>query len=610
MLYTKIKASFILAKNRLYRTFLVKPDIDLETLGCVICTGFRATYEHAFMFRVRKLSFVPEEWLDDYFDHYRSMKDSTLEDLGPSFRLIYDTGDNWEFECKVYKRPVEYDSDETAVIIDGAGAGIWEDNVWGFTRYLDGEIPPDTSEDLEEIDWYMPWNLELEQIGDFDHFDPAEEQERLMENLHADVYNIKRYNSDDDLYDPMPAGSIWHSFHSNMKKGVNTPNEIKQQLEEFKHVCGVLKEQGALPEKFTDLIHTGADPVDLNFMVEHMPELIFHTLEKEQALSELIELRDMFIYGPNEYDELTDLIALSYIHLKEYKEAQNEVDTWREKYPDSYLMNARQINLYTMTKRLKDAEALLQKLDIMNMEIDPKNSCIFLAAREFYIAKKNRKKAAWAEEQINLLIERLEEQYDDDFDEDDYDDDDFDEDDYDDDDFDEDDYEEDVMNHTMMEMMRNLIISDAQERFDKYIREYRDKQSKEAEQEILAALARSFFMNREFRLSRNRNGNPKTVRSDGKTWIALYTDRDKAKKDGVQDPDIVSAADMMEYAKDHPHIAGYLIDPEPGYDGYSLPAQTILEKLHELMTHVSHQMAERFGFDPDDHMIDEEDIPF
>ena len=40
MLYTKIKASFILAKNRLYRTFLVKPDIDLETLGCVICTGF------------------------------------------------------------------------------------------------------------------------------------------------------------------------------------------------------------------------------------------------------------------------------------------------------------------------------------------------------------------------------------------------------------------------------------------------------------------------------------------------------------------------------------------------------------------------------------------
>ncbi|MDO4194489.1 MAG: hypothetical protein Q4D24_14450, partial [Erysipelotrichaceae bacterium] len=422
MQYTKIKASCTRAKDRLNRTFLVRPDIDLETLGCVICTGFHAEYEHAFLFHVHKTAYVPDSWLEDYLTDFLSMKGRTLSDLGPSFRFTYDTGDNWEFECKVYKRPVDYASDEIAVIIDGAGAGIWEDNAWSFERYLDGEIPPETYEDLEDIEWYMPWNLDLDQVGDFDMFDLEDEQERFIDLLPLDIDTYHEHNSVSSVpYGHTDEDSIWSRYHEYLDNNITDASEVRVMFDEFRRVCGVLKENGELPERFDDLEKTGAEFSDIYFLIYDMPFLLFTDDKEEDLAAYLKELKSMFIFEQQEYEELTDNITAAYIQLKEYKEAQKELDEWRKKYPDSFNMYARQIHLYGLLRKLKDAEALLNKLDVLHMEINEENFRLFLSAAGFYRLKGSNRKAEQLAEQIERYRELQAEDTDDEYEDDDFD---------------------------------------------------------------------------------------------------------------------------------------------------------------------------------------------
>ena len=61
---------------------------------------------------------------------------------------------------------------------DGKGAGIFEDDVYTLWTYFDGGLDPDMSEDDDEKEFYMPENLELEKLSDFEKpLDLAEETE-------------------------------------------------------------------------------------------------------------------------------------------------------------------------------------------------------------------------------------------------------------------------------------------------------------------------------------------------------------------------------------------------------------------------------------------------
>ena len=604
MQYTKIKASYIRAKDRLNRTFLVRPDIDLETLGCVICTGFHAEYEHAFLFHVHKTAYVPELWLDSFQTAFLSMRGRTLSDLGPSFRFTYDTGDSWDFECKVYKRPVMYESEEIAVIIDGAGTGIWEDNAWGFDRYLAGEIPPETSEDLEDIEWYMPWNLDLDQVSDTDVFDLEDEQDRFNDLLPLDIDTYHQHNPVNSVpYDRTEEDSIWHTFHEYLDNYVSSPEEIRVMFDEFRRVCGVLKENGELPERFDDLEQTGADFKDLYFLIYDMPSLLFMENKEEDIVSYLKELKSMFIFEREEYEELTDSLAVAYNQLKENKNAQKELDEWREKYPDSFNIYARQVHLYGQTRKLKDAEALLNKLDIMHMEINDENFRLFLSAASFYRLKGSNRKADQLEEQIERYREQLAEDTDDEYEEDDYDDD------------DEDDDEEEFADRHMSDMMRRIIISDADRSFRENMEKYRVGMTKETKRALLEAAARSFMMNRKYWISTKKSGEPKARRIDGRSYLVLYTDPETAEKDGVREPVLSSSAQMMMYFEDQRKHAGYMIDPQPGSDGFIIREKVLMDKLQDMMTVLTDQIIEEHKLElqhlgKDDPDIDEDDIPF
>lgn len=196
MNYKKIRMEYRYKKDRLNRTILVREDINLIELGCAMCTAVRAEFEHCFLFLKGRTHYSPDVFIEEGWDDVNEvpMKEYSLSDLGDKFSFWYDTGDDWLFDCKVYKREVKLDNTELAFLVDGTGQGIWEDNAWTLGRYLDGELDPDCAEENEEEGIYFPWNFKIEKLSDFDtKFNIAEEKELFDESLDS---NIEMYLDD------------------------------------------------------------------------------------------------------------------------------------------------------------------------------------------------------------------------------------------------------------------------------------------------------------------------------------------------------------------------------------------------------------------------------
>ena len=182
--YKKIRADFKYAtKGRFFRTFLVREDISLGELGEMMTDILGGTMEHYFMFRDKNRPYIPSSWFEycPWEDKdSRSIKESFLSDLADNFIFIYDTGDGWDFDCKIYSTIVvkEISDDEeipTGFVIDGKGMGIWEDHIRSLYAYLDGEIDKDYNGEDENRGIYKPWNFIIDKYSEFD--DPIDLEE-------------------------------------------------------------------------------------------------------------------------------------------------------------------------------------------------------------------------------------------------------------------------------------------------------------------------------------------------------------------------------------------------------------------------------------------------
>ncbi len=192
MNYKQIKLTFKYSKpKRFYRTLLAKQNVNLINLGCAIVTAFGGEFEHLFLFETKTRVYNPKCFMEDMvFENDVLMDNYTLSDLGDNFIFTYDTGDGWNFSATVTDSDVE-EKEEDFILIDGAGQGIWEDNIHTLKAYLDGKIDPNTYEPDENNGYYPPWNFENEKYGDFDNFNLEEEKQRFMENYPKDIISYK-----------------------------------------------------------------------------------------------------------------------------------------------------------------------------------------------------------------------------------------------------------------------------------------------------------------------------------------------------------------------------------------------------------------------------------
>lgn len=174
--YTQIKVSSKDDPKRFNRMIAIKGDPNLMDLGAIIGLSVNAWFEHCYLFRIpkQKKTFVFDSWLDDFIadDNEFSMTSSHFSDLGESFIYEYDTGEGYEFDCKVLKRKKEClpDDDEeypVAFVVKGVGQGIFENDHRALWAYLAGLIDPESGNDEEN--WiFLPMNMDFEKFGDFD----------------------------------------------------------------------------------------------------------------------------------------------------------------------------------------------------------------------------------------------------------------------------------------------------------------------------------------------------------------------------------------------------------------------------------------------------------
>ena len=189
MLYRKLEVNFAENEERFNRTLMVRDDLNLEELGVVLGTALGAEFEHMFMFKDRDNAYVHDAWsgMDA-----KMMSAAKLDDIDEDFLFIYDTGEDWTFRCHLGDKE-KIDSDEYAILLDGNGQGIWEDNKSTLVRYLDGELDPNTSKENEEEGVYFPWNLVIRKLSDFDtDYDLQVEAENLNDIIALNMEDYMR----------------------------------------------------------------------------------------------------------------------------------------------------------------------------------------------------------------------------------------------------------------------------------------------------------------------------------------------------------------------------------------------------------------------------------
>ncbi len=200
MEFKKVRLDFKYTnKGRFYRLLLVPSHTKLNDLGCIFVEAFHGTMEHCFLFKSHNTSYEPAYFLESfvsndsvYMNHY------TIEDLGEEFVFCYDTGDCWDFDCQVYKDSVFLDTEDTLVLLDGAGQGIWEDNIGTLYAYFEGKIPHDFKCEDEENFIYKPWNVYIDKYSDFDNqLNIDEENENLNDLVNI---TIKKYSMDERAF--------------------------------------------------------------------------------------------------------------------------------------------------------------------------------------------------------------------------------------------------------------------------------------------------------------------------------------------------------------------------------------------------------------------------
>lgn len=200
MEFKKVRLDFKYAeKGRFYRILLVPAKTKLNDLGCIFVEALHGAMAHSFCFETKDTNYDPASFLEDAFfnDDSVYMNFYSLEDLGTKFMFCYDSGDGWDFDCRVYKKSVFLDTADVAVILEGAGQGIWEDNIGTLYKYFSGKISPDYNGEDEKRGIYKPWNIEIDKYSDFDApLDIEKENEDLRSLVEFTIEEYARNEKD------------------------------------------------------------------------------------------------------------------------------------------------------------------------------------------------------------------------------------------------------------------------------------------------------------------------------------------------------------------------------------------------------------------------------
>ncbi len=194
MKYKKIKLSWNKHPDFLNRTFWIRSDIDLFTLGVIALESMNAMYDEDFGILADGTLYLyrPEQEelvFDVDCDQYRKLEDFGFEDLNDHFTLLYNDVDNlYEFTCMVEGEQI-LSENQYAYLLDGKCRCLFEDNEELLSKYASGKVKKTlTMRDIANKTLFIPSNIDFEQISEIEDYDLEEEQFEFNMKMDADTF--------------------------------------------------------------------------------------------------------------------------------------------------------------------------------------------------------------------------------------------------------------------------------------------------------------------------------------------------------------------------------------------------------------------------------------
>lgn len=427
MLYRKVRISGLDDKKRLYRVLYVPHHLNLSEFAQIIRETFRMNGGHLYEFRKGQLNWTErrEEFQDWDDSPGMEMRDYGLLEPGNTYRFIYDYGDDWEFEIRIFKAEKEFDTDLPVIVLEGTGRGIWEDNHGGYWSLLNREMPEDLFEDDVAREFYLPWNLDLEKAGDtFDEIDPEAETDYL-----SAVVCLGESNDD--------GSGIWNEFNSLYNRaeemsllleGDSSPLWIGA-FEEFKSICESLKAEDRLPDTFEELEDQNPAFDGYDF-AEDMVDSLLDEKQYEELLRITEEFAQLFGNDPETMNELIRGKAEALHELGRHEEMLAYTKQVYEENPENCEAARLLLNAYRYCRKKQEGKLFMEAVLKKEPEINNDNYPFYYAAMNFAeyagmkalakklkkaVEAKDEKDAQELEEELRLLGEDVDDE-DDDFD--------------------------------------------------------------------------------------------------------------------------------------------------------------------------------------------------
>ncbi|MBR2793574.1 MAG: hypothetical protein IKE16_02925 [Solobacterium sp.] len=381
MEYTKIKISSTDAPYRLYRVLLVRDDLLLPFFAQVIMAVFQMMDAHLYEFQSKDRRFVLEIDEDLPKNNEVLMKDYRISDLGEKSSFIYDFGDWWEFDVKVYRGKVKRVESDPVILKEGKGAGIFEDDRSVFLSYIAGAVSPVSRNTYPERGPALPWNLGLRKFGDFDApldlESYQEEIDEVMLDLDEDWYHYE--NLLDAAYD------AWDDGHGS--------DAFLQAFDEYEKTCERLRKEMRLPETTEELFQDEEIPdsacdifVDLPMALisEGRYQDLYDVL---QRMSKLFKV-DGICKNLQNYHMFYALRGIG-----QAEEAYEHAEDWFEREKDNPFAAAVMIETLSDLQKHKEADELIQRFTRDGDEYDMKYGAVFASAIAYYRRYGNIEKA-------------------------------------------------------------------------------------------------------------------------------------------------------------------------------------------------------------------------
>ena len=384
MQFQKVRVSWKDYPKRLYRVFYVRENIRLDQFAEILQELFEMTNEHLYCFRDKGTRYVTENEMEDAWGECELLKNARFSDLPEKCAFEYDYGESYDFEVRKYRKTIEKDSDDNIILEEAVGAGIFEDNRYTLEMYLSGNASPNMRKDNDAKGLYMPWNLDLKKLGDFEAPIDLQEMEESV-NL--------SFPGDDDEEDEDGSEDFWSAYDTAVQEAYIKDGDPMTAWQIFTEICGQLQKENRLPKDFANLEDIEYGPMDLYYLMDDFPESLEIQERYNDVLDAMKYLQTLFRF--EEYDDvgITEHICIALGELKKYDAEFQEALRICLKYPDNLTAQALLLKAYDHCGKNTEAQNLIDLFMKENPLCNEESYQFYAFAAEYYEKRSNKKEA-------------------------------------------------------------------------------------------------------------------------------------------------------------------------------------------------------------------------